>query len=145
MTSTWTSRWWGCSTKGHRPRALPLGRTTAQAQDRSLGSGRSIDLGTCRTSGRTQQTHDALGVYQVVPDRARAAGLPAMHPHQLRHAFATSWLAEGGKENELMPVAGWKSQMMIHRSPTATTTEPARTTHTRPPTEPHTPFASLRR
>jgi hypothetical protein len=22
-----------------------------------------------------------------------------MHPHQLRHAFATSWLAEGGNEN----------------------------------------------
>jgi integrase/recombinase XerC len=38
------------------------------------------------------------GVYQVVHDRARAAGLPAMHPHQLRHAFATSWLAEGGKK-----------------------------------------------
>ena len=34
------------------------------------------------------------------------AGLPAMHPHQLRHAFATSWLAEGGNENELMLV-GW--------------------------------------
>jgi integrase len=49
------------------------------------------------------------GVYQVVHDRARAAGLPAMHPHQLRHAFATSWLAEGGNENELMLVAGWKS------------------------------------
>jgi hypothetical protein len=28
-----------------------------------------------------------------------------MHPHQLRHAFATSWLAEGGNENELMLVA----------------------------------------
>jgi site-specific recombinase XerD len=29
-----------------------------------------------------------------------------MHPHQLRHAFATSWLAEGGNENESMLVAG---------------------------------------
>jgi len=41
------------------------------------------------------------GIYQVVHDRARAAGLPAVHPQQLRHAFA-SWLAEGGNENELM-------------------------------------------
>jgi hypothetical protein len=55
------------------------------------------------------------GIYQVVHDRARAAGLPAMHPHQLRHAFATSWLAEGGNENELMLVAGWKSRIMIDR------------------------------
>ena len=51
----------------------------------------------------------------MVHDRARVAGLPAMHPHQLRHAFATSWLAEGGSENELMLVAGWKSRTMIDR------------------------------
>ena len=38
-----------------------------------------------------------------------------MHPHQLRHAFATSWLAEDGNENELMLVAGWKSRTMIDR------------------------------
>jgi len=55
------------------------------------------------------------GIYQVVHDRARAAGLPAIHPHQLRHTFATSWLAEGGNENELMLVAGWKSRTMIDR------------------------------
>jgi integrase len=39
------------------------------------------------------------GVYQVVHERARAAGLPAMRPHQLRHAFVTSWLAEGGNSS----------------------------------------------
>ena len=38
--------------KGHRPRALPLGRKTAQALDRYLrGHAGSIDLRTCRTSG----------------------------------------------------------------------------------------------
>jgi hypothetical protein len=57
------------------------------------------------------------GIYQVVHDRARAAGLPAMHPHQLRHAFATSWLAEGGNENELMLVAGWKSRIISIATP----------------------------
>jgi hypothetical protein len=66
------------------------------------------------------------GIYQVVHDRARAAGLPAMHPHQLRHAFATSWLAEGGNENELMLVAGWKSRIMIDRYTKATAVERAR-------------------
>jgi integrase len=71
------------------------------------------------------------GVYQVVHDRARVAGLPAMHPHQLRHAFATSWLAEGGNENELMLVAGWKSRMMIDRYTKATAAERARATHAR--------------
>ena len=60
---------------------------------------------------------------------ARAAGLPAMHPHQLRHAFATSWLAEGGNENELMLVAGWKSRTKIDRYTKATAVERARASH----------------
>ena len=69
------------------------------------------------------------GVYQVVHDRARAAGLPAMHPHQLRHF--RHQLAEGGNENELMLVAGWKSRMMIDRYTKATAAERARATHAR--------------
>jgi hypothetical protein len=40
------------------------------------------------------------GIHQVVHDRARDAGLPDMHPHQLPHAFASRWLAEGSNENE---------------------------------------------
>jgi integrase len=71
------------------------------------------------------------GIYQVIRDRARAAGLPAMHPHQLRHAFATSWLAEGGNENELMLVAGWKSRTMIDRYTRATAVKRARASHVR--------------
>ena len=37
--------------KGHRPRALPLGRKTAQPWTATCGSTRSIDLPTGRTSG----------------------------------------------------------------------------------------------
>jgi len=85
--------------KGRRPRALPIGRKTAQALDRYL-----------RVRERHRLAHlphvwvgrngamTPSGIYQIVHDRARAAGLPPMHPHQLRHAFATSWLAEGGNE-----------------------------------------------
>jgi site-specific recombinase XerD len=90
--------------KGRRPRALPIGRNGPMTPS---------------------------GVYQVVHDRARAAGLPAIHPHQLRHAFATSWLAEGGNENELMLVAGWKSRTMIDRYTKATAVERARASHAR--------------
>jgi site-specific recombinase XerD len=80
---------------------------------------------------RLLKTCQGRGIYQVVHDRARAAGLPAMHPHQLRHAFATSWLAEGGNENELMLVAGWKSRTMIDRYTKATAVERARASHAR--------------
>jgi site-specific recombinase XerD len=118
--------------KGRRPRALPIGRKTAQALDRYLRAREGHQLAHLpqlwidRNGPMTPS-----GVYQVVHDRARAAGLPAMPPHQLRHAFATSWLAEGGNENELMLVAGWKSRTMIDRYTKATAGERARASHAR--------------
>lgn len=115
MTSTWTRIVWVLG-KGRRPRALPVGRKTAQALDRYLRAREGHRLAHLPRLwvGRNGPMTPS-GIYQVVHDRARAAGLPAMRPHQLRHAFATSWLAEGGNENELMLVAGWKSRIMIDR------------------------------
>jgi integrase len=102
--------------KGRRPRAPPIGRKTARALDRYLRVRDEHRLSYLPhlLVGRNGPMTPS-GIYQVVHDRARAAGLPAIHPHQLRHAFATSWLAEGGNENELMLVAGWKSRTMIDR------------------------------
>jgi len=118
--------------KGRRPRALPIGRKTAQALDRYLRvrEGHRLAHLPHLWVGRNGSMTPS-GVYQVVHDRARAAGLPAMHPHQLRQAFATSWLAEGGNENELMLVAGWKSRSMIDRYTKATAVERARASHAR--------------
>ena len=118
--------------KGRRPRALPIGRKTAQTLDRYLRAREGHQLAHLPQLwvGRNGPMTPS-GVYQVVHDRARAAGLPAMHPHQLRHAFATSWLAEGGNENELMLVAGWKSRTMIDRYTKATAVERARASHVR--------------
>jgi site-specific recombinase XerD len=118
--------------EGRRPRALPIGRKTAQALDRYLRAREGHRLAHLPQLwvGRNGPMTPS-GIYQVVHDRARAAGLPAMHPHQLRHAFATSWLAEGGNENELMLVAGWKSRIMIDRYTRATAVERARASHAR--------------
>jgi integrase len=118
--------------KGRRPRALPIGRKTAVALDRYLRvreGHRFAHLPDLWLGLRGRMTPS--GIYQVVHGRARAAGLPDMHPHQLRHAFASSWLAEGGTENELMLVAGWKSRIMIDRYTRATASERARASHAR--------------
>ena len=118
--------------KGRRPRSPPIGRKTAQALDRYLrvrDEHRLSHLPHLWVGRNGPMTPS--GIDQVVHDRARAAGLPAMHPHQLRHAFATSWLAEGGNENELMLVAGWKSRTMIDRYTKATAVERGRASHAR--------------
>jgi site-specific recombinase XerD len=118
--------------KGRRPRALPIGRKTTQALDRYLRvrEGHRLAHLSQLWVGRNGPMTSS-GIYQVIRDRARDAGLPAMHPHQLRHAFATSWLAEGGNENELMLVAGWKSRTMIDRYTKATAMQRARASHIR--------------
>jgi integrase/recombinase XerC len=118
--------------KGRRRRPLPIGRRTAVTLDRYLRVREAhklahrAELWIGRNGPMTPS-----GIYQVVHDRARAAGLPDLHPHQLRHGFATSWLAEGGNENELMLVAGWKSRIMVDRYTRATAAERARASHAR--------------
>jgi integrase len=57
----------------------------------------------------------AWGVQQLLRRRGEQAGLPGLHPHQLRHTFAHAWLAQGGGETELMRLAGWRSRQMLSR------------------------------
>jgi integrase len=57
----------------------------------------------------------AWGLVQMLRHRAEEAGLPGLHPHQLRHTFAHRWLAQGGGETDLMRLAGWRSRTMLHR------------------------------
>ncbi len=39
---------------------------------------------------------------QMLERRCLDAGMPPVHPHQFRHAFAYDWLATGGQERDLM-------------------------------------------
>jgi integrase/recombinase XerC len=119
--------------KGRRPQALPIGRKTAQALDRYLrvGSEKGIDWPTAAALGRPQRTHDSFGHLPGRPPSSPGCRAAEMHPHQLRHAFAITWLAEGGNENELMLVARWKSRTMIDHHTKATAVEHARASHAR--------------
>jgi site-specific recombinase XerD len=117
--------------KGSRERLVPFGRKTTLALDRYLRA-------------RTGQPHAHLpnlwigragaitpsGVYQVVADRGASVGL-RLHPHQLRHTFADSWLGAGGTEGDLMRLAGWKSRAMLDRYAKATAERRAREAYRR--------------
>jgi site-specific recombinase XerD len=102
--------------KGRRGRAVPYGRKTADALRRYLRA-------------RTQHPAASLpnlwlgkkgavtvsGVAQLLERRAKEAGVTDVHPHRFRHTYAHTWLANGGQEQDLMRLAGWRSRQMVGR------------------------------
>jgi hypothetical protein len=83
----------------------------------SSSSGASASLAAC---GRSSSG----------PSGSGQAGLPGLHPHQLRHTFAHQWLAEGA-ETDLMRLASWKSRAMLQRYGASAADARAREAHRR--------------
>jgi site-specific recombinase XerD len=118
--------------KGRRERALPFGRRTAVALDRYLRARerhRDAEAPWLWLGQRGQLTR--WGVGQMLERRAAQAGIPSIHPHQLRHTFAHEWLAQGGSETDLMRLAGWKSRDMLGRYGASAADARARQAHRR--------------
>ena len=55
------------------------------------------------------------GMYRLVVRRCDRAGIGHVHPHMLRHTFAHLYRLNGGNDDDLMRVAGWRSREMLSR------------------------------
>jgi len=86
--------------KGSKERLVPIGRPALRAVQRYLDELRP-DLEKPGLSGdriflsRTGQPITRVVVWQVVKRHAQRVGLKDIHPHTLRHSFATQMLAGG--------------------------------------------------
>ncbi|WP_432124088.1 tyrosine-type recombinase/integrase [Streptomyces sp. C10-9-1] len=121
--------------KNNRERAVPFGRTAAQALDRYL---RAL----AKHRKKALEADDALwwsekrgsrltiwGVGTMIENRCKEAGIPHIHPHQFRHTFAHLWKLNGGNEDDLMRITGWRSREMLSRYAASSGAERARKAH----------------
>jgi site-specific recombinase XerD len=126
--------------KGDKWRTVPFGRTCASVLDRYLRAaakhkGRPLEEDMWLWWG-DQAAHKGhrltiWGVGQMLKRRCAEAGIDELHPHQFRHTFAHLWKVNGGNEDDLMRITGWRSRQMLSRYAASAGAERARSAHAR--------------
>lgn len=117
--------------KGSKPRAIPYGPKTAKAITMYLRARNKHPMvrrfpDTLWLAQKGPLTDN--GISQMLERRCKAAGIPKIHPHALRHTAAHNWLkVTGGDEVSAMRLFGWSSRQMVARYGASQADERAKT------------------
>jgi site-specific recombinase XerD len=103
------------TSKSRRGRAVAYGATTGKAIIRYLRHPKA-PRGDRELLWRARTGLPLTGneIYHTLRRRAAQAGLK-VHPHQLRHTWASSMLGSGHSEGDVMVLGGWSDRSMLNR------------------------------
>lgn len=112
--------------KGRKERLVEIDDRTVEALERYLRERRKHrDAGEpwlwLGTRGRLTES----GIAQALRTRGQRAGIPDLHPHDLRHAWRHHAETAGASRETLMALGGWESDAMLRRYASTTATERA--------------------
>lgn len=120
------------TSKSRRGRAVVYGDATAKALMRYLRHPKAPRTDEAALwVARTGRPLTGNEVYHTIGRRARQAGL-RVHPHQLRHTWASSMLAAGHSEGDVMQLGGWADRSMLSRYGASAAAERARAAYRSP-------------
>lgn len=109
----------GSRRRGPKRRACPFGFQTARALDRYLRMRRRVaginpeEGALWVTTTGNRLTYSSIET--LVGRRGEKAGIPNLHPHMLRHTWASSARKLGVSEGDLMLLGGWDTRAMLDR------------------------------
>jgi site-specific recombinase XerD len=103
------------NSKSRRGRAVAFGPTTGKAITRYLRHPKAPhNPADPLWRARTGQSLTGNEIYHTIRRRAKQAGI-RVHPHQLRHTWASAMLAAGHSEGDVMQLGGWADRSMLSR------------------------------
>lgn len=116
---TFANRTMKVTGKGSKQRVVPFGAPAERALARWIDAGRPVlataQSGTALFLGSRGGRIDPRMVRKVVHERARAAGVPDISPHALRHSAATHLLDGGADLREVQEMLGHSSLRTTQR------------------------------
>lgn len=108
----------GSRRRGPKPRAVPFGVRTAKTLDAYMRARRRQPYAEATPAFLLAPSGRRLsisGIKTLLRKRGEEAGIQGLHPHMLRHTWASAGRRAGLSDGDMMYLGGWSTRAMLDR------------------------------